>query len=313
MARGEFESGWRISDETIRSFPRERNAELPPWRRVVWDGRPLEGRRVLVRCYHGLGDTIQFSRYLPLLRRMAAEVTVALPASLFDLFSDAACAKSVGLVPADEAGVREFDAEVEIMELAHVFRTIGSAIPDIPHLDIEPAAIRRDERIAVGIVWSAGIWDRRRSVDISELTPWARLPGISLYSLQLEPYAAGWHNDLGTALDARGIYETARLIKALDLIITVDTMTAHLAGTLRKPVWTLLQSDADWRWMLEREDSPWYPTMRLFRQKHQGGWGPVIASVTGELERLSRQYETGGEPVPWDHAGAGFTSRAAYL
>jgi hypothetical protein len=284
MRAGSFEAAWKISDAALRWAGSEYNNYQPLHRRIVWDGRSLVGKRILVRCFHGLGDTIQFIRYLPLLAKVAAEITIALPPSLVELFAGASGLAGVRMLSGTDAEWCA-NAEIEVMELAHLFRTTEETIPPIPNMDVEPAA--QNGKFSVGLVWRAGTWDDRRSVAIQELCQLQALQNISLFSLQLDPYAAGWRNEFGTALDARGVLRTARLISALDLIITVDTMAAHLAGTLRKPVWTLLHTDADWRWMRGRRDSPWYPTMRLFRQREQGNWGPAITEVVNALERMS--------------------------
>lgn len=286
MKAGDFEGAWMISDEALSSTSPSFNDNRPLHLRKVWNGQPLEGKRVLVRCYHGLGDIIQFSRYIPMVKRISAEVSIALPPSLVELFFGAEWMSGVRLLAGVTASYGS-DVEIEIMELAHVFRTTEKTIPPIPPLKVEPVQIPRDERLAVGIAWRAGTWDDRRSIDFDELWPLQRVSGISLFSIQLEPYAAGWHDDLGTAPHAKGVFRTAQLIQRFDLIISVDTMTAHLAGALGKPVWTLLQADADWRWMRGTTESPWYPTMRLFRQQHPEDWAAVIEQVIQELEHIT--------------------------
>ena len=300
MRHGLFDRAWTISDEIVSNYSPTQNRGRPLYEQIVWNGDPLDGRRVLVRCYHGLGDTIQFSRFIPMVKQIAAETTVELPKPLVDLFSGASWMSGVHLSTAVESGADEIEAE--IMELAHIFRIGEGTIPDIPHLSVCPEPIARDRRLAVGIVWKAVEWDDRRSLDLKHLWPLRTVPGVSFHSLQIDPYSAGWSDDFGTALDAKGILRTAQLIEAMDLIITVDTMTAHLAGTLRKPVWTLLQADADWRWMLDRQDSPWYPTMLLFRQQTQGDWGSVIESVSSELRRLANQRSDGSKSRAWGAA-----------
>jgi ADP-heptose:LPS heptosyltransferase len=136
-------------------------------------------------------------------------------------------------------------------------------------------------------VWAAGEWDHaRRSIPFSLLAPLARIPQVALYILQRGPALAHYRPSFGTLSGADDVLETARIMRALDLVISVDTMPAHLAGALGVPVWTLLDTAADWRWMEGRAESPWYPTMRLFRQEEHGAWEPVIARVVAALTRL---------------------------
>jgi hypothetical protein len=173
------------------------------------------------------------------------------------------------------------------MELPHIFRTTLATIPTaIPYLHIAPAALPRHGRLAVGVVWATGEWEHaRRSLPFPLLIPLAAVPGVTLYILQRGPALSQYQHGIGTLSGSDNVVEAARIIRALDLVISVDTMPAHLAGALGVPVWTLLDTVADWRWMDGREDSPWYPTMRLFRQECPGAWEPVIARVVAELER----------------------------
>jgi hypothetical protein len=285
MRRGEFEAAWEISDAVLRSEARMHCRLLPRHLQQIWDGSELTGKRVLIRCYHGLGDTIQFIRYAPLVQSIAAQVIVAVQPELIPLLRTMRdIDRLLTLDAADaEAG---YDVDVEVMELPHVFHTSLHTIPaDIPYLHVDPAALRREKQIAVGIVWAAGDWDTRRSIPFSELAPLAGIPGIELHVLQREPALAERTHGFGVLSGTDDLLATARLVRALDLVISVDTMAAHLAGALGVPVWNLLHADADWRWMEKRNDSPWYPTMRLFRQEKSGEWEPVITAVAAELRR----------------------------
>lgn len=368
MRRGDFAAAWRLSDTVLRARRDFRCEHLPRHFQWVWDGRSLEGKRVLIRCYHGLGDTVHFIRYAPLVRAVAAEVTVLAQSELIPLLS------SVGgidrLLPLEGGDVKPgYDVDVEVMELPHVFRTTLDTIPaQIPYIyatnamadrngqsakraakkqvevkvefrrgadkpkehsamhsgsllsaggrretgdrvahspspvgrgkgegSLAPCAMRHappasQGKLCVGIVWAAGDWDRRRSIPASFLAPLANVPGVELQIFQLgealtEPRK--WHAVMPQWSD---IVMEATLIRALDLMISIDSLPAHLAGALGVPVWALLQKEADWRWMEGRDDSPWYPTMRLFRQERAGEWPPVIAAVAAELERLSAAH-----------------------
>jgi hypothetical protein len=290
MRRGDFAAAWRASDEVLRSRAGQPCWHLPRHEQWVWDGTPLDGRRVLVRCYHGLGDTLQFIRYAPLVRRAAAEVTVWAQPALIPLLRTARGIDR--LLPLhDGACEAPYDVDVEVMELAHVFRSTVDTLPaEVPYLHASPAPLARDGRLRVGLVWRAGDWDDRRSIPFPLLAPLAEVPGVALHLLQRGPgrdECAGFGMDSGSD----DVVECARVMKALDLVVTVDSMPAHLAGALGVPAWTLLHADADWRWMEGREDSPWYPTMRLLRQRAAGEWEPVIARVAAGLRELSERRE----------------------
>ena len=289
MRRGDFEAAWKVSDEVLRARAGVPCAHLPRHEQWVWDGSPVRGKRVLVRCYHGLGDTLQFIRFAPQLKKVAREVTVWAQPELIPLL---ATARGIDrLLPLhDGAPDVEYDVDVEVMELAHLFRATPRTLPDtVPYLHADPAPLRRDGRLAVGLVWRAGGWDERRSIPSHLLAPLAEVPGVDFHVLQRGPGLAERPEWLGTVSGSDDVLQTARAMKALDLVITVDSMPAHLAGALGVPVWTLLHSDPDWRWMEGRDDSPWYPTMRLFRQARPGAWEDVVARVAAALAPGSRR------------------------
>jgi hypothetical protein len=275
------------SDEVLRARAGKPCWHLPRHFQYCWDGSSLAGKRVLVRCYHGLGDTIQFIRYMPLLKAIAAEVIVWAQPPLLPLLETVEGIDQ--LLPLhDGKPEADFDADIEIMELPHIFRTTLATIPShIPYLHVQPKALSPDNnQFRVGIVWQAGDWDEQRSIPFPLLAPLSEVPGINLYVLQANAADAGWQEGFGTNPGEFSLYEYARVLKGLDLLITVDSMPAHLAGALGVPVWTLLRAEADWRWMENRTDSPWYPTMRLFRQEQPGDWETVIGQAKAELEML---------------------------
>jgi hypothetical protein len=287
MRRGDFEAAWAFSDEVLRARAGVPCWHLPRHVQYVWTGAPLAGKRVLVRCYHGLGDTIQFIRYASLLRAVGSEVTVWAQRSLLPLVRTV---RGVDQAIELHDGTLEvaYDEDVELMELPHVFRTTLATVPsEVPYLRVEPAPVDRDGTLAVGVAWHGGEWDERRSVPFELLATLADIPGVTLHVLQHRPAAAGWDGRTGIVPPSDRIVDIARLVRALDLVITIDSMPAHLAGALGRRVWTMLPRDADWRWMEGREDSPWYPTMRLFRQERAGDWAPVVARVAAELTRLA--------------------------
>jgi hypothetical protein len=287
MRRGEYAAAWRVSDRILRARGDAPTWHLPRHMQAVWRGEPLDGRRVLVRCYHGLGDTLQFIRYAPLVSKIAAELSVWAQPALLGLLSTADGIDR--LLPLhDGEPDAEYDVDVELMELPHVFRTTLETIPsDIPYLRVPPLR-RWSHDFAVGIAWAAGDWDSRRSIPFELLEPLARVRGVSLHVLQRGPHRGEWRNGFGTLAHVRDAYEEAQFMRALDLVISVDSMPAHLAGALGIPVWTLLHHEPDWRWMSHGDRSPWYPAMRLFRQPRAGDWEPVIARVAAELAHAAR-------------------------
>lgn len=283
MRHGRFSAAWRVSDKVLRSRVQP---NLPRHQQILWRGAPLAGQRVIIRCYRGLGDTINFIRYVPLLKALAAKITVSAQAELLPLLrtmSEIDC-----LVPLERDGEQQdYDVEVEVTELPHVFRTTVSTIPaHVPYFQVPPTPLPVSPGLAVGFVWAAGDWDHRRTIARRHLAPLTGLPGISLYSFQRGEAAADARAIGALPVDWEDILHEAALLQSLDLLISVDTMPAHLAGALAVPVWLLLHSEPDWRWMVRRDDSPWYPTMRLFRQQHAGQWQPVVQRVAAELRDL---------------------------
>jgi hypothetical protein len=280
MKLGNFEDAWRISDELLRTRAFH-SPKLPRHEQSVWDGSSLQNKRVLVRCYHGLGDTIQFIRYASLLKAIGSEMIVWSQPELIPLLTtfieiDELLPLHNGLPEID------YDVDIEIMELPYAFRTTLETVPArIPYLHVRSGSFSRGERLAVGLLWSAGDWDQRRSISFPLLGPLERLASVDWYLLQKGE--ALKEATFGRLTDSGHILGLAETMCGLDLVITVDSMPAHLAGALGVPVWTLLPFDADWRWMSEREDSPWYPSMRLFRQESKGDWKGVIENVSEAL------------------------------
>jgi hypothetical protein len=279
--RGDFEEAWRQSDRIRARTTNRGDPSVPRHAQQIWDGTPFEGRRVLVRCYHGLGDTIQFARYLPALCAIARGVTVWTQPKLVPLIQTV-CGSLTVLPLHDGAPGVDYDVDVEIMELAHAFRTTIETIPsNVPYLRPSGAA---DGHAAssVGIAWRAGDWNPRRSIDFARLTPLfddTRLD-VRWHSLQFDARMDEQHPWLYTSTtEEMHLHAIAARMQTMALVISIDSMPAHLAGALGVPVWTLLPHDADWRWLEQRTDSPWYPTMRLFRQSRPGEWGDVLGRV----------------------------------
>jgi hypothetical protein len=290
MRRGEFEAAWQISDAVLRARAGVPCSHLPRHFQYFWDGQPLDDKRVLVRCYHGLGDTLQFIRYAPLLKSRAREVIVWTQPKLIPLLHTVSGIDR--LLPLHEGDPDvEFDVSVELMELPHVFRTTVETIPaEVPYLHLTPASLPRGANLAVGLNWAGGDWNENRSIPFAALQSLIGIRGIDWYVFQRGKDLDHWPKKLGT-ISAGELRDEAKLLAALDLMISVDTMTAHLAGALGVPVWTLLPKDADWRWMEKRDDSPWYPTMRLFRQERDNDWTTVIANVNTALEIFKSSHK----------------------
>jgi hypothetical protein len=272
---GDYAIAWRINDATLASRdPSERdNLNLPYHLRWVWDGRPFRNRHVLIRCYHGLGDTLQFARYLPRLRAMVASLAVEVQPELLPLLRTIPGPDRLLPFVLDNPAP-ESECDIEIMELCHALRLRPEDAPS-PLPRVTPSSLPRG---AIGLCWQAGGWDPGRSIDPALFATFVSRPCVTL---QPCPTNLKVLNTSGCPRDIEG---TAALIAGLDLVITADTMVAHLAGSLRRPVWLLLKHDADWRWMSNRVDSPWYPSMRLYRQPTQGDWTSVVASVAADLD-----------------------------
>ncbi len=285
MRAGDFPAAWAVSDAvlTARDPATRDDPRLPYHLRWVWDGRPPDGKHILVRCYHGLGDTLQFCRFLPLLRPRVASLTLEMQPELAGLLQDLPGPDRLAPFRPD-APLPPSECDIEIMELAHVLRV---APGPAPYLQAHPGP-RPGPGLLAGICWQAGGWDPGRSVPLPLLAPLAQVPGVQLVSLQRGPGASDAGRPGAPPLLLAGergmdVADAARLLASLDLVITVDTMIAHLAGALGRPAWVLLQAEADWRWMAGREDSPWYPSLRLFRQDAAGEWGGVARRLHGAL------------------------------
>lgn len=306
MQLGHFERAWQETDRTERLRriqPPYLNEQLPRHLRRVWDGQPLDGRRVRILCYHGLGDTLQFARYLPLVAGIARSVTVECQPELGDLLR-----LSFPAIPFDRAGesrdkeqdkVQLEDVRVELMELAYAFRTTLETIPRcVPYLYV-PGRLREQHRnqlssagvadraLKVGVVWTSGPWNEARNIAIEQFQLVLQNPAARFVSLEPGRTEAGFHALLHRPDLSGTVLSTAATIDCLDLVISVDTMVAHLAAALGKPVWTLLPFQSDWRWMSKREDSPWYPTMRLIRQERAGDWSSALQQVRLRLRRMT--------------------------
>ena len=301
---GNFAEGWRGYEWRWRyeGFPTPRR-DLP---RPLWLGdAPVDGKTVAVPWEQGLGDTIQFCRYLPLLEARGARVLFAPQRPLRGLMKG--LPGKVELVDLDDLleGRSAFDCQVPLISLPLAFGTAGDSIPNaVPYLRAEPERVQRwRDRIGghgfrIGICWqgNTGTFDRGRSFPVASLSGIARLPGIRLINLhkgaglgQLASLPDGLRVEMpGDDFDAGpdAFVDTVAVMAHCDLVITSDTAVAHLAGALGVRTWVALKFVPDWRWQEHRTDSPWYPSVRLFRQRSRGDWQPVFAEIEAELARL---------------------------
>lgn len=272
---GDHAQAWTLCERQagLRDPSRRDDPHLPYHLRWVWNLADLDDRDVLVRCYHGLGDTLQFLRFLPELRRRAASVTLEIQPRLIPLLPNGYADHVVGFNPAHP--LKPAERDIEIMELSFALRMPPGACP-APYLAIEPAHLPED---TIGVCCVSGDWDPDRSIPPDLLAP--LLMGRDCLTLDARPSTLPVRNPEGCSFD---MAETAALVAGCSLVITVDTMIAHLAGALGRPVWLLLKHEPDWRWAPETGRSEWYPTARLYAQSRPGDWNSVIEAVTRDLQ-----------------------------
>jgi Flp pilus assembly protein TadD len=257
------------------------------------------GRRILVWSEQGHGDTIQFLRFVPLLARRGAEVVLAAPRRLLGLLASAeGVAQAVALETLSATTTPAADREAPLMSLPHLLG-LGPATPVFaePYLAAAPMRLARDERPVIGLAWAGDPVNRSdawRSLALPRLRPLLDVGGVRFVSLQFGPRAAdiaasGLADRLEDLEPVLGDFaSTARFVAGVDLVVTVDTVTAHLAGAMGKPAWVMLARVPDWRWGLVGETTPWYPSLRLFRQQAPGDWDAVVRRLVDALERWRR-------------------------
>ena len=308
LSLGRYREGWE--EYEYRFAVGKRSWFRPEAGGEPWLGEDLAGRSILVLGEQGYGDHIHFARYLPLLAAAGARVTLLAPGRLHRLLRT--LPGDVALVEAVPAGAR-FDFQWPLMSLPLRFEQRGDGLPaTVPYLRAEPERVAQwRERIGpagfrVGIAWQGnkeGAVDIGRSFPLERMRPLAGVPGVRLISLQVGEAAGqvagllpGMAVEVLDGLDGGGddaFLDTAAVMDALDLVVTSDTAVAHLAGALGRPVWVALSSTPEWRWLREREDSPWYPTARLFRQRSPGDWNGVFADMAAGLAALVPNTEAG--------------------
>jgi tetratricopeptide (TPR) repeat protein len=295
---GEFDAGWAAYEARLRM------GEVP-WkvahvRERLWEGGPLDGVRLLVHAEQGSGDTLQFIRYLPLLRRHAGPNVRIVFLCEPEMARLAASVEGCDEVLAPIVlGPFEYDLHVPLLSLPHRFGTTLDSIPaNVPYIRLPPGEFPAvesppDTRLKIAIVWAGRPThsdDCLRSCPLEYFAGLFDLPDTQFISLQVGPRAVEIAPYLArpnvSSMTGRltDFADTLAVIEQVDLLIAVDTSVVHLAGACGKPVWTLLCYGAEWRWLLDREDSPWYPSMKLFRQPGPGDWDAVFGRVRAELE-----------------------------
>lgn len=263
----------------------------------LWDGTPLAGRSLLLWCEQGFGDMLQFVRFVPRIPKDGGRIVLHAPQKLRALL---ATCEGVDQVVVDDEWL-EADLQFPLLSLPFILGVTADTLAATAYLraPVPSAAAERripceESALNVGCVWASGTTYKRhwkRDCDVHSMIALASVPGVQLYSLQFGPRAADAETyadritDLSDDLGDFGT--TAAFVERLDLVITVDTAMAHLAGALGKPVWLLLEKNAEWRWMDDRSDSPWYPTMRIYRQSSEGHWAGVFERVSADLRNLA--------------------------
>jgi tetratricopeptide (TPR) repeat protein len=270
----------------------------------VWDGSALDGRTILLYAEQGLGDTLQFVRYAALVKQMGATVVVECQTALLHLLKRTG---GIDRLIGQGSPLPPYDVQASLLSLPAILRTTSATVPvGVPYVMPDEALVEQWRQelnsmsgFRVGIAWQGNTAHKNdpfRSIPLRQFEPLARLEGVRLISLQkgegseqLKEVAGrfpvvDWSDRLDEA--SGPFMDTAALMKNLDLVVTSDTSTAHLGGALGVLVWVILPFAPDWRWQLDREDSPWYPTMRLFRPRGPKQWGEVFQRVANELQQL---------------------------
>jgi tetratricopeptide (TPR) repeat protein len=297
LAAGRMREGW--GQYEFRWLQDPMLSSRPKFNVPVWTGQELQGKTILLCSEQGYGDFFQFIRYAASVKALGASVLLKVREELREL---AARAPGVDRVVPNDEPLPPFDFYINLLSIPRNFGTDLDSIPtEVPYLHTDPLRvarwqnlIRRDGPLNVGLVWAGStthVGDRFRSLSLRALAPLRKIKGVRFHSLQKGPAAAELITDRGfdpivdLGPELATFADTAAAIDQLDLIISVDTSVVHLAGALAKPVWTLVAIPSDWRWLEEREDSPWYPTMRLFRQREPGAWDDVLGRLRTALER----------------------------
>jgi len=301
LTNGNFLEGWKEYEWRFRKadwqtvYPRR--YDLPRW-----EGQPFADRHLLIHCEQGLGDVLQFVRYIPLAKARGGQVTFEVYPELIDLLQGTLGTTHLESFAYTDQPRGEFDFCIPLLSLPGIFQTTFATIPaNGPYIQAAPSKIEYwrtrmpEAGFKVGLVWSGKSTDPRRSCPPENLLPLFKINGIQWIGLQKSDSTSRVqglaHNQALQNLgkEFSDFTDTAATIAKLDLVISIDTSVAHLAGAMGKPVWLMLPQIADWRWLLQKEDSPWYPSMRIFRQHRPGDWEAVIKRLAAELNLTIQQ------------------------
>ena len=293
LQRGEMPLAWESYEARLR-IPDRRVTVAGPFAEPLWEGQPFPGKTLLLHWEQGFGDTLMFIRYTALAKALGGQVVVLAQPALVDLV---ATCPGVDLAIAQGQPLPAFDYHLPLLSLPRVFKTRMDSIPaEIPYLDIPQRVPNRAElgqvlspsggRTRIGLAWSgttAYANLRNRTVDPEHLVPLDQLQGVAWYSFQIPAVEAPPVPSMPLEPLLSNFSDTAYALSWMDLVITVDTALAHAAGAMGIPTLLLLPYYADWRWFMDRTDSPWYPSMQLYRQPKPGDWSPVIQQVLADL------------------------------
>ena len=302
LLNGQFAEGWEEYEWRWKcaKFPSPKRG----FRQPLWNGEDIAGKRILVHAEQGLGDAIQFLRYLPMVAQRGATVILEVKPEMTRLAQQFA---GIAQIVTYGEPLPEFDWQVPMLSLPRAFKTRVDSIPaDVPYLHADGQLVEewrtrlgpQSGKPRVGLAWAGnptqGI-DRFRSLKLGQLAPFARATNVAFHSVQ-KGYATEQLKSPPPGLqiidhseELTDLSQTAALMMNLDLIVSTCTSPPHLAGALGRPVWIMVPSNGDWRWMVHGDTTPWYPTMRLFRQESYANWDSTIERVAGELERWSQR------------------------
>lgn len=303
MLSGDFQAAWRESDAI------QHRGRPDPNR--FWNGESLSGKRVIVRCLHGYGDAVQFLGYAPNIRASATHLVVECAPRAVQLIRCLPGIDEVITWGADApAHPPAWHVQMEVMEVPYIFRSTIADFPiatnylRLPSEELDRAAralAPKTEAPRIGVIWSAGEWNPSRSVPLRALISILSRTEFEFWNMQGGVAREEWRS-LGPSQRLRdtpvladsGLVPLAAVTAQLDLVVTVDTLAAHLAGALGVPCFLMLQYAADWRWMMGRDDSPWYPSLRLFRQSGPGDWAGVVRNLDRALTAWLLQRRESG-------------------
>ena len=310
ISMGNFKEGWKLHEWRWKDQLKidVRNYDKPYW----LGEKEVKGKNILIYCEQGLGDTIQFCRYIVMLEKLGAKIFFEVPKDLISIIQTLKCKIQIIEKGRD---LPSFDFHCSLMSLPYAFRTNIHDIPnDVPYLFSENnkknswlKRLKKNKLFKVGLVWSGGIGGnnpqqfatrKRRNMPLIYFEGFKKIKNVSFYSLQKGKFAESelkilkeekWAGPeiIDFSCDLFDFSDTAALIENMDLVISVDTSTAHLSGAMNKKTWILNRFDNCWRWFnVDRDFSPWYPSVRLFKQPKAGDWKSVVDEVCIELERI---------------------------